>query len=437
MPTTQERIEASKIALEEAQKAYDDGKQQYDKSLALYEQAKAAAAQAKAFATSIGDTKVDALTALKTAASFAPDPRVYSAQINQPGANIQEIQKQQLNEATKKLNIAEKIRRQAEKEVQQAEKVINGFKNRINVLRNQLGIVIGGISLKKKAETEKKISTKKIKQRGIKIKRNNIRALIKKNKAAIKALAKAAALYVIARLLNRQLQQLSKTVQQLTELVDSVNDQIESIQTKQDVQKARVTRDAALVELNKAERQITVVRNTIKTLETIATVLSLLLSVALLIPIPPFAPAKVTEKMINAKLTLDAITILLGINRQALDDLIAEVQYQRSRLLPISDIIDQAIDNNLTPEEISNLLGRLGNLGQLGPIAGISYRGFTFAIYEEEDPRFVVAGNKRRYAVALDRSGFITLKSQSSFTLDPDVLIEELKLQIDEQNLEA
>ena len=130
MPTTQERIEASKIALEEAQKAYDDGKQQYDKSLALYEQAKAAAAQAKAFAASIGNTKIDALTALKTAASFAPDPRVYSAQINQPGANIQEIQKQQLNEATKKLNVAEKIRRQAEKEVQQAEKVINGFKNR-------------------------------------------------------------------------------------------------------------------------------------------------------------------------------------------------------------------------------------------------------------------------------------------------------------------
>lgn len=437
MPTTQERIEASKRALEEAQKAYDEGKQQYDKSLALYEQAKAAAAQAKAFAASIGDTKIDALTALRTAASFAPDPRAYSAQINQPGINIQEIQKQQLNEATKKLNVAEKARRQAEREVQQAEKVINGFKDRINVLRNQLGIIIGGISLKKKAEVEKKTSTKKVKLRGKQVKRNDIIATIKKNKAAIKALAKAAALYTIARLLNRQLQRLSKIVQQLTELVDKVNDQIESIQTKQDVQKARITRNAALAELNKAERQITVVRNTIKTLETIATVLSLLLSVALLIPIPPFAPAKVTEKMINAKLTLDAITILLGINRQALDDLIAEVQYQRSRLLPISDIIDQAIDNNLTPEEISNLLDRLGNLGQLGPIDGISYRGFTFAIYEEEDPRFVVAGNKRRYAVALDRSGFIRLRSQSSFTLDPDVLIEELKLQIDEQNIEA
>lgn len=436
MPTTQERIEASKIALEEAQKAYDDGKKQYDKALATYEQAKAAAAQAKAFVGAISNTNIDALTALKTAASFAPDPRTYNSQINQPGTNIQELQKQQLNEATKKLNAAEKIRRQAEREAQQAEKVITGIKNRINVLRNQLGIIVGGISLKKKAKDQKKVSTKKVKQRGAEVKRNNVLTTIKKNSAVIKALAKAAALYTIAKLLNKELQRLSKIVQQLTALVDRVNDQIESIQTKQDVLKARVTRDAALVELNKAERQITVVRNTIRTLETIATIISLVLRVALLIPIPPFAPVKITQKLINAVLTLDSITILLGINKQALNELIAEVQYQRSRLLPISDIIDQAIDNNLTPEEILGLLGT-GNLSQLGPIAGISYRGFTFAIYEEEDPRFVVAGNKRRYAVALDRSGFIRLRSQASFTLDPDVLIEELKLQIDEQNIEA
>ena len=60
-----------------------------------------------------------------------------------------------------------------------------------------------------------------------------------------------------------------------------------------------------------------------------------------------------------------------------------------------------------------------------------------FKVIEENDPNFVVAGNKRRYAVAYDRSGFLVLQSTPSFTLDPDVLIEELKLQIDEQNLEA
>jgi hypothetical protein len=37
----------------------------------------------------------------------------------------------------------------------------------------------------------------------------------------------------------------------------------------------------------------------------------------------------------------------------------------------------------------------------------------------------------------LDRSGFIVLRTEPSFTLNPDVLVENLKLQIDERNLEA
>ena len=73
----------------------------------------------------------------------------------------------------------------------------------------------------------------------------------------------------------------------------------------------------------------------------------------------------------------------------------------------------------------------------LGPVEGVVYNGFTFSIVEEDDPKFVVAGNKRRYAVALDRSGFVVLQSTPSFTLDPNVLIEELKLEIDKRNLEA
>jgi hypothetical protein len=48
-----------------------------------------------------------------------------------------------------------------------------------------------------------------------------------------------------------------------------------------------------------------------------------------------------------------------------------------------------------------------------------------------------VAGNSRRYAVALNRDKNEVLQSQRSFTLDPDILIEELKLIIDQQNLKA
>jgi len=435
MATTDDRIKATQKALADSEQLYNNGKRQYDVALATYEQVKVSALQASAFLNALSNKNLDTLAALKLAASFAPNPQEYAAAVNQPGADIQAIQKQQLNNATKKFNLVGIERKKAEKEVQKATKFLEGIRARINVIKNQLGIVTSGISLKRKADVAKVKSTTKVKSKSKKITLNNARVLLKKNKAAIKAVAKAAALFIIAKILNDQLQRLSKTVQQLSELVDKVNDQIESIETKQDVLNARITRDAALVSLNNAERQITQVRDTIKTLETILTIVSLALNVLLLVPIP--TTPKIVQKITNAILTLDAITILLGINRAALDDLIAEVQYQKSRLLPISDVIDQALNDNLTPDDIANLLAGRGNFGQLGPLDGIIYRGFTFAIYEENDPRYVVAGNKRRYAVALDRSGFIALQSQPSFTLDPDVLVEELKLIIDERNLEA
>lgn len=437
MATVDNKIQAAQKSLESTRALYEDGQRKYEAAVASYEQAKAAAIQAKAFSDTLQNPQLDATAALKAAAAFAPNPREYNAQINQPGVNVQTIQQQQINEATKKLNVAEIARKKAEKEVQEATKFVNGVKDRINVILNQLGIVKSGISLKKKAETAKKQTNTNVKQRTKKVKINDARALVKKSSAAIKSIAKSAALFIISKLLNREVQRLSKIVQRLGELVDKVNDQIQAIQTRQDVLRARIARDAAIAELNKAERQIVKIRKIFKTLEVLLTITSLLLRLVLLIPIPPFTPLKITQKIINVILTLDSITVILGVNRSALDDLIAEVQYQRSRLLPISDIIDQIINNNLTPEQIASLLSNRGNLNQLGAVEGIVYRGFTFAIYEENDPKNVVAGNKRRYAVALDRSGFIRLRSQASFTLDPDVLIEELKLQIDEQNLEA
>jgi hypothetical protein len=87
----------------------------------------------------------------------------------------------------------------------------------------------------------------------------------------------------------------------------------------------------------------------------------------------------------------------------------------------------------LTSSEISALINdaRSG----LGYLNGYDYKGFKFYIKEEEDPNFVVKGNKRRYAVALNKDGNEILKSQYSFTLEPDILVEELKLIIDEKNL--
>jgi len=66
------------------------------------------------------------------------------------------------------------------------------------------------------------------------------------------------------------------------------------------------------------------------------------------------------------------------------------------------------------------------------------YKGFRFQIKEEQDPRFVVRGTiKRRYAVAINKQGVEVLKSEYSFTLDPNDLVDQLKLVIDRQNLQG
>ena len=66
-----------------------------------------------------------------------------------------------------------------------------------------------------------------------------------------------------------------------------------------------------------------------------------------------------------------------------------------------------------------------------------SYKGFTFKIKEEQNQAFVVKGNKRRYAVAVDRYGVEIVKSELSFTLDPQDLVDQLKLVIDQRNLQG
>ena len=66
------------------------------------------------------------------------------------------------------------------------------------------------------------------------------------------------------------------------------------------------------------------------------------------------------------------------------------------------------------------------------------YKGFRFQIKEEQDPKFTVRGTiKRRYAVAINKLGVEVLKSEYSFTLDPNDLVDQLKLVIDKRKLQG
>jgi hypothetical protein len=426
---TQERINAAQTALADSTKLYEDGKLQYEKATALYNQTKAYYDQAKNFTNALNNTSFSPLQALQTAAGFADNLGEYSNSINRSDLNADELLKQQKIEGDKKLKVANIALKKAEKEVQKTEKYLKGVEKQIDGIKNQLNIATQK-SLKQTAEEKKAISDAKVTRNRTKITTNGVKAKLRKNKGLIVASAKAAIMYVIGYLLNNYLISLAGTVQNLTDLVNKTNDILASASTKQDILKSKVARDAAIAELNRAFSQIAVIRNYLQLLQDLLTIFSLVLSVLLLIPFP--ITAKVSEQITKAILTLDALLIMVAIMNSALSNILDQIGALEATLLPLNELIDQAINNNLSPSEISVLL----NKSKLGLIEGTIYRGFTFGILEENNPKFVVAGNKRRYAVAYDRSGFIVLQSKPSFTLDPYVLVEELKLIIDEQNLE-
>ncbi len=63
---------------------------------------------------------------------------------------------------------------------------------------------------------------------------------------------------------------------------------------------------------------------------------------------------------------------------------------------------------------------------------------FRLRIKEDQDPRtFVKDSIKRHYAAAFDKDNVEVVKSDYSYTLEPQILIDQLKIIIDQRNLQA
>jgi hypothetical protein len=418
--TREQKITAAKKALEEAKKVYEDAQAQYAKAEALYNKAKAATLAVQSLASgSNANGTVDANT---VAALIALTPEERDKEIK------------------KYKDEAKKLEKKAQQELEKAKKALDGAKKRIAIIQEQLNTLATQKTLKEKSEQQKQLSKEKVKNGDKKVKTNNtkLKAGLKK---VISVGGPMAIVFVFGRILNTYITRLSETVAQLTDLVDKTNDTIQAATTKADIQKASISRNAALATLAAAEAQVRSFEQVIQSMSRAINIFTIILNIASALPTSPYqiATIGIIASRIIAKFNpvLLSLEILLQISQTTLDSFLTSIAYERSRLLPLNNVLDQAISQDLTPEEVRDLIATSTFNTGLGPVEGIVYNGFTFSILEEDDPKFVVAGNKRRYAVALDRSGFIVLQSTPSFTLDPNVLIEELKLEIDKRNLEA
>ena len=227
-------------------------------------------------------------------------------------------------------------------------------------------------------------------------------------------------------------------------LVDDTITIIENATTKQDIEKAKLFRNNALIVIIANRKRLIIAQQVIDVLNLLAPLITPIVIFFKSNPIPSAVPpgvgvplgtiATIDDKNRKLQDIIDSSLSIVSVLSSIVSKLIDDLDYQESRLNQVGNILEQNLDN-LSINDLNDLL--LSSSQGLGYLSGYDYKGFKFFIKEENNPNFVVKGNKRRYATAVNKEGNDVLQSSSSFTLEPDVLVEELKLQIDQKGLVA
>jgi hypothetical protein len=195
---------------------------------------------------------------------------------------------------------------------------------------------------------------------------------------------------------------------------------------------AKVKRADAVRTLERSEAKVVQIKKIVDTINTVLTILIIIISILEALPI---IPPPVKDKIAKYKTIIELLNIVLGIISPILQKEINYLEKLKAQLKQIGDILDGIVANSLDKDQVAALLANVGNTG-FG-----QYKGFNFAIKTEENlgaHKKIVAGKiKRQYAVAINRDNVEVLQSDYSFTLDPNDLIEQLKLIIDQRNLQA
>jgi hypothetical protein len=286
-----------------------------------------------------------------------------------------------------------------------------------------------------KQKEKRKARQAKIKKLKSRSKQEKQKARKERRKAVLQN-ARKTIVAVLALLLTDKITDIISQNDTIQRLVDEANIIIEAANISNDpikLQNAKVVRDNALTVIQNNEEKIIKIKNIIERVTLYITIFGTIISIInaiLNLPIPALIPLKIKLQPLLEKALriVAALGALLAVVIISLEKVIQTLNDYRTQLLQINGQIDSAASSI---PDLNALLGL--NFGT----NFLPYKGFRFALKEENNPRFEVRGNKRHFAVAFDRNNVEVLKSEPSFTLDPNDLIEQLKLVIDQQNLIA
>ena len=321
---------------------------------------------------------------------------------------------------------------------------VKNSENEITKLKEDLAKIISDPYRKIKEERLKRKN--RIKQRRAKNKAERSKA--RKNLAikVIKNAAKTLAPIIALQLTNQLIAVISQR-EKLEVLVNQVNDYIISANTPETIQIAINLRNNTITLINNSISKLQKIKKVTEQITIYITVFSIIVAILSSIPIPTAVPpgigipinviTKIVKALEKANKLIASLSVILAICTVLLENEIFKLNELILRLKEISQLLDQSTLQNLNNQELTNLTSNLlTNIDQFG-----EYKGFKFKIKEEQtlgaQQAIVVKGNKRHYAVAINRDGVEVIKSDYSFTLDPNDLVEQLKLIIDQQNLQG
>lgn len=289
-----------------------------------------------------------------------------------------------------------------------------------------------------KAKRKAKVKAKKTKNKEAQAKARRDLAL-KVAKNAAKTLAPIIAL----QLANKFASVLSQRAK-LEALVDQVNAYIVQANTPETIAIATNLRNNTITLINNSINKLQNLQQVLQQINIYITVFNVIVTILSALPIPTAVPpgigipvsliVRIVKTIEKANKLISALNIVLSIATIVLENEISKLNDLIAQIKEISQLLDGKAVTDLSSQQLSDLTNSLvTNIDQFPP-----YKGFKFKVKEEQNnPAFVVKGNKRHYAVAVDRDGVDVIKSDYSFTLDPNDLIDQLKLVIDQRNLQG
>jgi len=333
---------------------------------------------------------------------------------------------QKLSESEKKYkaSIANEEKNYKEAQINLQERKDKNQKDIDNYLKDPFTKQKEKIKKRKEARTKLKNRTKKEKQDSRKQKRKAVLKNVKKTIVPILTL-----------LLTDKIAEIISQNDIIKELVDKTNAIIEDANASNDptkLENAKIVRDNAIRVIQSNEDKIIKINDQIQKITIYITIFSTIIAILTAIPIPTAVPpgvgipvnviTKIVVILEKANKIVLALSALLSIITVSLEKAIQILEELKAQLLPING----ELELKLPPTPVAFGTADYGE-----------YKGFKFALREENNPKFKVRGNKRHFAVAINKQNIEQLKSEPSFTLDPNDLIEQLKLVIDQQNLQG